>query len=129
MNEQLAILAVFIFLYSIIAGRVDRSILSGPIIFVTVGFLIGPMVLGWFAGDETRSDLRMLADLTLAIFLFTDAANSNLSVLKRGFGVPTRMLLIGLPGAIALGFGLALVMFDILTVFEAAIGVIKTVIV
>ena len=31
------------------------------------------------------------------------------------------MLLIGLPGAIALGCGLALVMFDVLTVFEAAI--------
>ena len=120
MTEELAILAVFIFLYSIIAGRVDRSILSGPIIFVTVGFIMGPMVLGWFAGDETRSDLRMLADLTLAVFLFTDAANSNLSVLKRGFGIPTRMLLLGLPGSIALGFGLALVMFDVLTVFEAA---------
>lgn len=120
MTEQLAILAVFVFIYSIIAGRIERSILSGPIIFVTAGFLMGPMVLGWFAGDETRSDLRMLADLTLAVFLFTDAANANLSVLNRGFGIPTRMLLLGLPGSIVLGFGLALVMFDVLTVFEAA---------
>jgi len=120
MTEQLAILAVFVFLYSLIAGRIDRSVLSGPIIFVTVGFLMGPMVLGWFPGNETRGDLRMLADLTLAVILFSDAANANLSTLKRKFGIPTRMLLLGLPGAIALGFALALVMFDVLTVFEAA---------
>ena len=120
MPQELAILAVFVFLYSLVAGRMDRSILSGPIIFVTAGFIMGPMVLGWFAGEETRGDLRLLADLTLAVVLFSDAANSNLSTLKRGFGIPTRMLLIGLPGAIVLGSVLALVMFDVLTFFEAA---------
>lgn len=121
MTEQLAILAVFVFLYSIIAGRVDRSWISGPIIFVTIGFLMGPMVLGWFPASEIRSEFRTLADLTLAVVLFSDAANANLSVLKRGFEIPTRLLLLGLPGSIALGFGLALIMFDVLTVFEAAI--------
>jgi NhaP-type Na+/H+ or K+/H+ antiporter len=121
MTDQLAILAIFVFLYSLVAGRVDRSVLSGPIIFVAAGFLMGPMGLGWLGGGESRADLRHLADLTLAIVLFTDAANSNLSILKRGFGIPTRLLLLGLPGSIALGFGLALVMFDVLTVFEAAI--------
>lgn len=120
MTEQLAILAVFVFLYSIIAGRIERSTLSGPIIFVVAGFIMGPLVLGWFPGNESRHDLRMLADLTLAVVLFSDAANSNLSTLRRRFGIPSRMLLLGLPGSIMLGFGLALVMFDVLTVFEAA---------
>lgn len=121
MYEQLAILAIFVFLYSLIAGRVGRSMLSGPIIFVSVGFLLGPMVLGWFPGDETRGTLRVLADMTLALFLFIDAANADLRTLKRKAAIPARMLLIGLPGAIVLGFGLALVMFDVLTIFEAAI--------
>ena len=78
MHQQLAILAVFVFLYSLVAGRVGRSMLSGPIIFVAAGFLLGPMVLGWFPGDESRETLRTLADLTLALFLFIDAANDNL---------------------------------------------------
>jgi len=120
MHEQLAILAVFVFLYSLIAGRVGRSLLSGPIIFVSVGFLLGPMVLGWFPGDEPRNTLRTLADLTLALFLFTDAANANLATLRRKAGIPARMLLIGLPGSIALGSVLAFFMFDMLTLFEAA---------
>ncbi|WP_244500375.1 cation:proton antiporter [Methyloceanibacter methanicus] len=62
----------------------------------------------------------MLADLTLALFLFIDAANADLKTLRQRYAIPTRMLLIGLPGAIALGFLLALVMFDTLSVWEAA---------
>ncbi len=120
MHAQLAILAIFVFLYSITAGRIERSVVSGPMIFVVAGVIAGP-VLGWFPGDATRSDLRLLADLTLALFLFVDASNANLSVLRRSFGIPSRMLLIGLPAAVLLGFGLALVMFDALTIYEAAI--------
>lgn len=121
MNEKLAILALFVFLYSIVAGRVERSIISGPIIFVAAGFLMGPMVLGWFGENAARSDLRVLADLTLALFLFLDASNADLSTLKRRFAIPARLLLFGLPASIALGGGLAFVLFDVLTVFEAAI--------
>ena len=120
MYAHLAILAVFVFLYSIVAGRIERSFVSGPMIFVAAGVIVGP-VLGWFPGVATGSELRVLADLTLALFLFVDSANANLAVLRRSFGIPSRMLLIGLPGAIALGFGLALVMFDALTIYEAAV--------
>jgi len=120
MYAHLAVLAIFVFLFSIVAGRVERSVFSGPMIFVTTGVVIGP-VLGWFPGAATGSELRVLADLTLALFLFVDAANANLAALKRSFGIPSRMLLIGLPGAIGLGFCLALVMFDTLTVYEAAV--------
>ena len=121
MYNELAILALFVFLYSIIAGRVERSFVSGPIVFVIAGIIMGPMVLGWFEGDEVRKDLRLLADLTLALILFVDAAHADLSILRKRFQIPLRMLLLGLPGVIALGFGLALVMFDVLSVFEAAI--------
>ena len=121
MYDELAILAFFVFLYSIVAGRVERSTVSGPIVFVVAGIVMGPMVLGWFEGDAVREDLRLLADLTLALILFVDAAHADLSVVRRRFQIPLRMLLFGLPGVIALGFGLALVMFDVLSVFEAAI--------
>lgn len=121
MYEQLAVLAVFVFLYSLISGRLERTAFSGPMIFVTTGFIMGPAALGWFPGEEPDALLRVLADLTLALFLFTDAANADLPTLRQRYVIPTRMLLIGLPGAIALGFVLALVMFDALSVWEAAI--------
>lgn len=120
MYEQLAILAGFIFLYCCVSGRLERTAFSGPMIFVAVGFLIGPAVLGWFPGEEPRQSLRLLADLTLAIFLFSDSANANLRTLKQYYAIPARMLLIGLPGAMLLGFVVVYLMFDALSVYEAA---------
>ena len=121
MYVELAILALFIFVYSMVAGRIERSAISGPMVFVVAGFLIGPFGFGWLNGDATSSDLRTMADLTLALILFIDAANADMSVLKRQFRIPSRMLLLGLPGVIALGFGLAVLMFDGLSLYEAAI--------
>ncbi len=120
MYEQLAVLAVFVFLYSLVSARLERTVFSGPMIFVTAGFIMGPAMLGWFPGEDPDPLLRVLADLTLALFLFIDAANANLSILRQRYAIPARMLLIGLPGAIVLGFILALLMFDALTVWEAA---------
>ncbi len=121
MYAELAILALFIFVYSMVAGRIERSAISGPMVFVVAGFLMGPFGFGWLKGDATSDDLRTLADLTLALILFIDAANADTSILKRQFRIPSRMLLLGLPGVIALGFGLAVLMFDGLSLYEAAI--------
>ena len=121
MYEELAILAIYVFIYSIIAGRIERGFFSGPIVFVASGFLLGPLVLGWFDEPIATRDLRVLADLTLALVLFIDAANADLATLKRHIKIPSRMLLIGLPGAILLGFGFAVLLFDGLGLFEAAI--------
>ena len=121
MYVELAILALFIFIYSMVAGRIERSAISGPIVWVVAGFLMGPFGFGWLKGDATSTDLRTLADLTLALILFIDAANADMSILKRQFRIPSRMLLLGLPGVILLGFGLAVLMFDGLSLYEAAI--------
>jgi len=121
MYVELAILALFVFIYSLIAGRIEHSFVSGPMIFVVSGFLLGPSVLGWFKGNAASEDLNVLADLTLALILFSDAASSDLSVLKRQFRIPSRMLLLGLPGVILLGFGLAVLIFTGLSIYEAAI--------
>jgi len=121
MYIELAILALFVFIYSLVAGRFERSMISGPMVFVVVGFLVGPSALGWLNGDATSNDLRVMADLTLALILFIDAANADMSVLKRQFHIPSRMLLLGLPGAIILGFGFAALIFNGLSLYEAAI--------
>jgi NhaP-type Na+/H+ or K+/H+ antiporter len=121
MYQELAVLAIFVFIYSVIAGRIERGNLSGPIVFVVAGFLLGPMALGWFDNPIATTELRVVADLTLALVLFIDAANADLSILKRQLRIPSRMLLIGLPGVIALGFGFAYLLFDGLGIFELAI--------
>jgi NhaP-type Na+/H+ or K+/H+ antiporter len=121
MYIELAVLAVFVFLYSAIAGRVERTPISGPMIFTVVGLIIGPIGLGWLQPDLDNEGMRMLADITLALVLFIDAANSDLGVVKRGIRIPQRMLAFGLPLTILLGFGVGLILFDQLSMFEVAI--------
>jgi len=121
MYIELAVLALFVFCYSLVAGRLERAATSGPIVFVVAGLLMGPLGLGWFDGDISRTGLRVLADLTLALILFIDAANADLAILKRQFRIPSRMLLFALPGVIFLGTIIAALLFDTLSLFEAAI--------
>lgn len=121
MYGELAILAVFTFCYSLLAGRLERTVFSGPIIFVAAGFLMGPFVLGWFEDHITAKGLHFLADCTLALVLFCDASNADLTTLKNQVKIPARMLLLGLPMAIFLGTVAAALLFNSLTLFEAAV--------
>jgi len=121
MYENLALIAGFTFAYAAIAGRVERSALSGPILFVTFGLIAGPAGLGILTLTVEAEGLKELAELTLAVVLFADAANANLSVLKRVAALPARLLLLGLPLTILLGVGAALLLFPEMSLLEAGI--------
>jgi NhaP-type Na+/H+ or K+/H+ antiporter len=116
---QLGVLALVVFGYSLIAKRIENSYVSSPIIYVTGGYLLG--YFGFLGGNSDTHVLRLLADLTLSLILFSDAANSNKRILKKTASIPARMLLIGLPGAILLGTLFAAVLFSHLSIVEAAI--------
>jgi NhaP-type Na+/H+ or K+/H+ antiporter len=97
MYSNLATLAVFALLFSAMSGRIERSWVTGPIIYLIFGFLAGPMVLGLIDIEVEAVELRVIADLTLALVLFIDAANADLKTLATHAVIPRRMLLIGLP--------------------------------
>jgi NhaP-type Na+/H+ or K+/H+ antiporter len=121
MYQTAAILAAFLLIYSAVAGRVERSWLSGPIVFTAVGLLLGRNGLGIVRLDLGAEGLRTLAELTLAMVLFTDAANADFDIVRRHIGVPERLLLIGLPLTIVLGFLVALVLYPRLAPLEIAL--------
>jgi sodium/hydrogen antiporter len=121
MYENGAILAVFLVIYSAIAGRIERSLISGPIVFTAVGFILGASGLGILRIRIDGEGLRLLAELTLAMVLFTDAANADFSIVKRNLGLPGRLLALGLPMTIALGFVVAAVVFPRLEILEMAL--------
>jgi len=121
MYENLAIMAVFVFIYSAVAGGVEKKPMSGPIIFMAFGVLAGPMVLGLMDSDITAGMLRSFAELSLALVLFTDAANADITTLKRSRGLPERMLLIGLPLTIVLGFLVGLLFFPDMPLLQVAL--------
>jgi NhaP-type Na+/H+ or K+/H+ antiporter len=118
---ELAIIAAFAFLFSLVAGRLEPTPITGPMVFMFFGLLAGPLGLGWLELDISSQELRTLADLTLALVLFIDAANADTSVLKKNASIPLRMLLIGIPMTIGLGVVVGMLLFDGLGLFELAI--------
>lgn len=121
MYETLAVLALFVLAYSIVAGVVERSWISGPIIFTLFGLIIGPFGLDVLSLEADREMIKTMAEATLAMVLFTDAAGANIGVLRKTPGLSARLLLIGLPLTIALGFAVGWLMFDSLSMFAIAV--------
>lgn len=121
MYQDLVVAAVFIFIYSSVAGAVEKTWISGAIIFTAFGLLIGPFALDLISFKADREGIKILAELTLALVLFTDAAGADMNVLRKTEELPTRLLLIGLPLTILLGFGVAALLFKDLSLFELAL--------
>ena len=121
MYQNAAIIAVFAFAFACVSSRVERSILSGPIVFAAGGFLLGPAVFGVVNLNAGAEALRVLAEATLAMVLFTDAAGADLSMIRRSAGLPARLLLIGLPLTILLGFVAGAALFPSLGVAEVGL--------
>lgn len=121
MYVNLAIMAVFAVVYSVIAGRVERSMISGPIVFLLFGLVFGPLGLNIFDVESGNTEFRVIVDFTLALILFIDAANANLKVLRKNMKIPVRMLLIGMPLVILLGVIFGRYLFPGMPLFELCI--------
>jgi NhaP-type Na+/H+ or K+/H+ antiporter len=91
--------------YSLVAGRLDRWSVTAPMVFVLVGTTVGlliPNPLG-FRGEP--EPVKLVAELTLALILFADASTLRWRELREDGVLPARLLLIGFPLTVALGFG------------------------
>ena len=121
MYENLAILAAFVLIYSLICGGLEKTPFNGAIVFTAFGLVLGPLGFGFLNLEVDAELLSTLAELTLALVLFTDASNTDLKTLKKNRAIPKRLLLIGLPLTILLGFGAGFLIFDGLTLIEIAI--------
>ena len=89
--------------FGLVSKRLESSVLTGPMVFAAFGFATGPAGLGLFDLDLGGETLHVLAEATLALVLFADAAAINLKALRRGFHLPLRLLGVGLPLTIAAG--------------------------
>jgi NhaP-type Na+/H+ or K+/H+ antiporter len=121
MYQTIALLALFALVYSSVAGRIERSWISGPIVFTVFGLLIGPVGLDLLSFKADRETIKVLAELTLALVLFTDAAGADMGVLRKAKALPIRLLLIGLPLTILLGFGVGMLLVERLSLFGVAL--------
>jgi sodium/hydrogen antiporter len=121
MTWELAIIAATVLAVAGVSRRLTGTPVTPAMVFVSVGVLVGPLVIDEVTAAPTGSSVRTLAEATLAVVLFSDASRIKPRVLRREYAVPLRLLGIGLPLTIALGAALAALIFDQLNATEAIV--------
>jgi NhaP-type Na+/H+ or K+/H+ antiporter len=117
----IAIFILLIFFFTLISKRIEKTILTAPIIFTVAGmgvYLILPNLAEWEIHDNT---VLLIAELTLALLLFTDASRIDLRKLLKETDLPQRLLGIGMPLTILAGTLLAILLFEGFSIWEAAL--------
>jgi NhaP-type Na+/H+ or K+/H+ antiporter len=117
----LAVVAGLVLVLASLSRWIEKSVLTGAIVFLSAGILFGGEGLGWIDLSNENGFVRLLAETTLALVLFLDASRIDLRVLRRELGVPVRLLGIGLPLTVLLGTAAALGLIDGITVGEALV--------
>ena len=125
----LAIIGVVIIVSALLSGLIERSGLPQVAVFLALGAALGPAGLGVLNLSLDSPALRVIATLSLALVLFTDAVSLNIAEVKRRSTLALRLLgpgtlltaaviafagwwLLGLPAAGAAILGAALASSD-----------------
>ena len=117
----IAIFVALVFLYSLISRRLERTVVTAPMLFTAAGAAMSllPEVARELALD--RKALLLIAELGLVMVLFTDASRISPSLLKAGRNLPIRLLTTGMLLTIVLGAVCAMVVLGGLSWWEAGI--------
>ncbi len=117
----LFLLAIGILGFGLVSGKVQKSIITLPIVFVAFGYLVGGSGLGLVELPMDDELIHLLAELTLVVVLFTDASRIDLKILRREHDLPVRLLSFGLPLTLILGTAVGAVLFPHLGIWEVAL--------
>jgi sodium/hydrogen antiporter len=103
--------ALLILVYGVFSQLAEKSVVTAPMFFVTVGILVGFMPHEFVQQGTRAPYVKILTELTLLLVLFLDASTIDLGKLKEHRHLPVRLLLIGLPLTMVLGALLAVPLF------------------
>ena len=117
----LAIFVFILFLYSLLSERIERTVLTAPLVFTLAGMLMFPFKPEFIGLGVNSQVFLRLAELGLVLLLFTDASRTDLKVLRNLKSVPARLLSVGLILTVLLGAVAAKLIFPYLSLWEAGI--------
>ncbi len=117
----IAFAAFLILAYGIFSKLSEKSVISAPMVFVSVGILIS-----FFVGESWKEGINAtwaepIAQITLIMVLFVDASTINLKKLRAQKSLPLRLLLIGLPLTMILGILVAIPLFPGINIWMLAL--------
>ncbi|MCX5013017.1 cation:proton antiporter [Streptomyces sp. NBC_00555] len=112
--------------YGAFSRRLSTTVISGPLLFMVSGLAIGgPLGFDLMNRAKDPEVTRTLLEAALVLVLFTDAASIRAGDLRREEFLPLRLLAVGMPVTIALGWLVAWPLLPGLGMWELAlIGII-----
>jgi NhaP-type Na+/H+ or K+/H+ antiporter len=128
MNLTLLVLfVVLIFAFGLVSRRLERTVVTAPILFTAFGCLTFVVMkaldsLPWLPSRESGAGFFLrVAEVGLVLLLFTDASRTDCQLLNSIRALPARLLSVGMLLTIGLGAAMAMVIFGHLTIWEAGI--------
>ena len=112
-------IAAALLIFSLASRRLERTFITAPMVFVALGFALGPGGFGVLHLDLEDGAFRLLGEITLALVLFTDGSRIPVKDLWKSHGIPVRLLVIGLPLSVLFGGAAAIGLMPTLTVWSA----------
>src|SRR4051794_26130839 len=94
-----------LFVWALVSARLQQADLTAPIVFIAIGAALAG--LGLMEAPSAPESFTPLVEITLVWVLFSDAARLPLQQLRRDLGRYVRLLGVGLPLTIVLGWALA----------------------
>jgi NhaP-type Na+/H+ or K+/H+ antiporter len=88
----LAVIGVVIIVSALLSGLIERSGLPQVAVFLALGAALGPLGLGVLNLSLDSAPLRVVAILSLALVLFTDAVSLNIAEVRRRSALALRLL-------------------------------------
>ncbi len=111
-EASFAVLMLLVLAWAVVSHLLAGVNITGALVFLVAGYLLGNPSWGPLAVDVDAPSVHMLAELTLALLLFSDASRVNVAQLRKDVYFPARLLGLGLPLSIILGSLAAAWMFD-----------------
>lgn len=126
------VIAVGVIAFALFSRRLEAWWVTMPMVFVTAGAVME--FTGTVDLEVAIEPVSVLAEITLAVILFSDAARMNVGRVRSEAALPARLLLVGLPLTIAFGtvlswwvlpglsFAAAALIASVLAPTDAALG-------
>jgi sodium/hydrogen antiporter len=100
-----------VLVYALTGRRLERIGVTAAMVFVTVGVLVGSTGFGLVVVDPHAHWFLVVAEVTLSLLLFSDAARLRLREVGGDLGPDLRLLGIGLPLTVITGTVLVVAVF------------------
>ncbi len=85
-----AVIATGVIFFGLVSKRLESTVITPPMVFTVFGLIIGNAVFGVADLDFGHGFIHGLAELTLILVLFSDAARIDVRQLRKDHNLPVR---------------------------------------